>query len=258
LSNAPRPDAGATSGTSVVLLDIEGTTTPITFVYDVLFPYARAHLRQYLGGHAGDPDVAEAARLLRAEHDGYAAAKAKNLPGWSDDPKEALLEAIHAFCLWLMDRDVKSPGLKLLQGLVWEAGYRSGEILGEVFEDVPPALERWRGAGVRAAIYSSGSVLAQKLLFGHTRYGDLNRFLSAYFDTAVGPKREAASYARISDLLGVNPAAILFLSDAPAELEAAAAAGMRTGLCVRPGNAPGSPPSAALVLRSFSDLLPAV
>ena len=137
-----------------------------------------------------------------------------------------------------MDRDRKSPGLKLLQGRIWEGGYRAGILKGEVFADVPPALERWRDAGLDVAIYSSGSELAQRLIFGSTADGDLTRFFSRFFDTAVGAKDAPASYRRIAAELGRATDRIVFISDVTTELDAAGSAGCGVILCVRPGNRP--------------------
>ena len=153
----------------------------------------------------------------------------------------------------LMDRDRKSPGLKLLQGLIWEDGYRAGVLKGEVFADVPPALQRWRDAGVDVAIYSSGSELAQQLIFGSTADGDLTRFISRFFDTAVGAKNAPASYRRIAAELGRAPHRLLFISDVTSELDAAAAAGCAVALCVRPGNRP-QPDHAYPTISSFDEI----
>src|SRR5262249_24778172 len=150
------------------------------------------------------------------------------------------LPAAARYLEWLMDRDRKSPGLKRLQGDIWRAGYRDGTLKGEVFPDVPAALKRWKAAGLVVAIYSSGSVAAQKMLFGTTADGDLTSLLAGFFDTAVGPKMATDSYCRIASMMGLETARILFLSDAPAELEAARVAGCQTLLTVRPGNAPAN------------------
>ncbi len=150
-----------------------------------------------------------------------------------------------------MDQDRKCTGLKSLQGKIWEEGYRSGELRGEVYPDVLPALERWRGQGVDIAIFSSGSVQAQRSLFRNSVAGDLTRFIKAYFDTTTGPKREPESYARISAALERAPSDVLFVSDIGAELDAARMAGMRTALCVRePGQVPGVHP----VIHSFEEI----
>jgi enolase-phosphatase E1 len=216
-----------------ILLDIEGTTTPIEFVYQVLFPYARAHVREFLEQHLTPEVHADLARL-RSEH-------AQDLqlghmpPPWPEDIGELRLEPVEAYVHWLMDRDRKSTGLKSLQGKIWEAGYLSGALRGQLYPDVPLAFARWRRENRDICIFSSGSVLAQKLLFAHTEAGDLTAFIRAYFDTNVGPKAGAESYRRIARELQLPPTAIAFISDVAAELDAARAAGMQTALCVRPG-----------------------
>ena len=159
-----------------------------------------------------------------------------------------------AYVEWLMDRDRKSPGLKLLQGKIWARGYTDGTLRGEVFPDVPPALERWRFAGISLAIYSSGSVQAQHMLFGTTKFGDLTLRFAHFFDTAVGPKRSRESYERIASEMKQPPGALLFLSDVTEELDAARAAGLQTVLCVRPGNAPHTPGSGDEI-RSFDEIV---
>ena len=201
-----------------MLLDIEGTTTAVAFVYDVLFPYARKHLEEYLRSHAGEESLEADLARLRAEQ--------------ADDPAQSS-ETAAEYLSWLMDRDRKSTALKSIQGKIWEEGYRRGLLLGSVYEDVPRAFDRWSRMGRRIAIFSSGSVLAQKLLFGNTAEGDLTGYLDGYFDTTVGPKKEAESYARIARSLGLPAADVLFVSDVIAELEGAQAAGMATALCVR-------------------------
>jgi enolase-phosphatase E1 len=194
------------SGIAAIVLDIEGTTTPITFVTRVLFPYARTHLRSYLEEHSSS-----------AEHDA-------------------------AYFESLMDRDDKSTSLKELQGRIWEIGYRRGEIVGEVFPDVPRALQRWHDNGLLVGIFSSGSVLAQQLLFRHSSYGDLTQFVRSYFDTHIGTKADPDSYRRIAQQLDLSARAILFLSDVTRELDAACQAGMDVCLVTRPGNlAPSEP-----------------
>jgi enolase-phosphatase E1 len=218
-------------GVGAVVLDIEGTTTPLAFVYDVLFPFARAHLRDYLHAHGGSDEVRGAIEKLRAEWRDDAGSR-QDPPEW---PEDSPLSAV-AYLEWLMDRDLKSPALKLLQGYIWEGGYRSGELKGMVFPDVRPAFERWCAVPVTIAIYSSGSVLAQRLLFGATPEGDLTPFIAEFFDTAVGAKASPESYRAIAESLGHAPAEILFVSDVLAELEAARAAGCQVLLAERPGN----------------------
>lgn len=209
-----------------ILLDIEGTTTPIAFVHEVLFSYARAHARDFLANNQNSDEVRADIALLREEH---AADKSNNL-----QPPESIADYID----WLIDRDRKSTGLKSLQGKIWRQGYREGTLKSQVFPDVRPALERWHAAGIRVSIFSSGSVLAQQLLFAHTDAGDLTKFIHSYFDTNVGKKGEAESYRKIAAALGLEPVEILFISDVVIELEAAKEAGMKTLLSIRPGNSP--------------------
>lgn len=247
--------------TRVILLDIEGTTTPIDFVYRTLFPFARRRVKDFLARHATDEATQHLIGQLRAEC-ADAAGDTPPLPlakaySNASAPDAAIDEAIDAAvaCVYrLMDEDRKSTPLKELQGRIWEAGYLSGELLSQVFADVPPALARWRRQGRDICIYSSGSVLAQRLLFTYTEAGDLTRYLSGYFDTNTGGKREAESYRRIAAQLGQDPAAMLFVSDVTAELAAARAAGVQTVLCLRPGNAPQADAESFASLRSFEEL----
>lgn len=233
-----------------ILLDIEGTTTPIAFVTKRLFPYARTHLTSYLNSHrAACADVID---RLRAERHQEAD---ESPPSWSDASEEARIRSATEYVDWLMDRDRKSPALKELQGRIWKDGYRSGELLGEVFPDIPVALERWHRLGIPVGIFSSGSVLAQRLLFRHSSFGDLTSFLRWHFDTAVGAKGEPESYTRIASTVGEAPEHILFVSDIVRELDAARAAGMQTRLSERPGNAV-TPRHDHAIVRSFDEIAP--
>jgi enolase-phosphatase E1 len=236
-------------GIRVLLLDVEGTTTSVSFVFDVLFPYARAHLRDFLQAAPTDPATRQDLAALRAEREVETEAGA---PEWRGAGQAETLASAAAYAEWLMDRDRKSTALKSLQGRIWKEGYRSGALESHVYPDVRPALERWRAQGRSVAIFSSGSVLAQRLLFEHTTEGDLTPLLHAYFDTTTGPKAAAHSYRRIAEALRVAPAAVLFLSDAPAELDAAHEAGMGTALCVREGGV--APATGHPVLRSFEEI----
>lgn len=218
----------------VLLLDIEGTTTSISFVYDVLFPFARRELPAFIRRGWERAEVREAARMMGAETAEQAVERA----------------------LALMDGDVKDTGLKALQGLVWEDGYRGGELRGHVYEDVGPALSRARARGISVAIYSSGSVAAQRLLFGFSVSGDLLPLIENHFDTTTGPKKEAASYRAIAAKLGGEVGEVTFITDHPDEARAALMAGMRVFVAVRPGNAP-LPPGAvgeALTVRSLLEV----
>lgn len=238
-------------GIRVVLLDIEGTTTPISFVHG-LFSYARAHLDRYLSRQFETPVVQDATRRLAAEYD--ADRTDPTLPPWRDSSAADVRESVAGYARWLMDRDRKSPGLKQLQGIVWEEGYRAGQLKGEVFDDVPGAIRRWRDAGLTVAIYSSGSQLAQRRLFGSTPHGDLTPLISGFFDTAVGPKIDPASYGHIAAALTCETRQILFLSDVVAELTAARAAGCDTRLCIRPGNAAQAGAEQYRAVWSFEEL----
>jgi enolase-phosphatase E1 len=206
---------GNAAAVRAVVTDIEGTTTPIRFVHDVLFPYARARLPALLAERAADAEVAAALARVREAAPGA-------------DPIETLT-------LW-QDADLKAEPLKTLQGIAWRDGYRSGALRGELYPDVPSALRRWHAGGLGLAVYSSGSVEAQRLLFGHAAAGDLAGLFGGFFDTTTGPKREATSYARIAAALGLPPATILFLSDVGAELDAAVEAGFATCQLLRPGD----------------------
>ncbi len=190
-----------------ILTDIEGTTSPLRFVHETLFPYARAQLPGWVAEHGGD---------------------------------------LAQYLAW-MDADAKVTALKDVQGRIWGEGYATGELVGNVYPDAAGALRRWHDEGIRLAVFSSGSIAAQKLIFGHSDQGDLAALFSGWFDTTTGPKREAGSYARIADALGERPQDILFLSDTAAETDAARAAGMRTLLIDREGGAGD--------IASFADII---
>ena len=213
-------------GVRAVLTDIEGTTTPLSFVHDVLFPYARRRLDAACA--SGEERFAEPLRVLRGEYQ----VEKGDLTGFGDGAPYA-----HA----LMDRDRKSTGLKMLQGLLWEDGYRSGELKGQVYPDVAAALRGWKKQGIRTRVFSSGSVLAQKLIFGHSDQGDLLPYFEGFHDTTTGAKQNPESYRAIAAAFDLPPAEILFLSDVVAELDAAREAGMQTGFFVRSGNKPADP-----------------
>lgn len=222
--------AGIPARASVLLLDIEGTTTPLAFVHDRLFPYARRRLGAFLAAHGKEAAVRDAIGRLRDEHAADVRA-GTDPPAWSGDDDGALV----AYLEFLMDRDRKSPGLKAIQGLIWDEGYRRGDLHGELFDGVASAMRRWHASGKRIAIYSSGSVLAQRLLFRTAPEGDLTTIIDAFFDTGVGAKVEADSYRRIAAALGASAGDILFLSDAAAEVAAAGAAGVQARLVTDPG-----------------------
>lgn len=199
-----------------IVTDIEGTTSSIRFVKETLFPYARARMRGYLREHAGDA-------LVQALIDDVEA-----IVGWDlslDDAADVLER-------WI-DEDRKDTPLKTLQGMIWRLGYDSGELRGHVYDDTPQALHSWKAAGIALYVYSSGSVDAQKLIFGHTDYGDLSQLFSGFFDTRVGGKRDPAAYRAILRQLQLDGGSVLFLSDIAEELQAARSAGLYTCQLVR-------------------------
>jgi enolase-phosphatase E1 len=214
-----------------IVLDVEGTTSSIAFVYDVLFEYAKKQVATFLDTHRNDPAVLELAAGITA-----AAGAPLDISAITVDPTRAALAAID-----LMNKDMKVTPLKTLQGMIWRSGFESGQLVAHVFDDVPPALAAWADSGLDVRIYSSGSIEAQRLFFRHTAFGDLTEYLRGHYDTTTGPKREAASYTAIAADMGLEPRQILFVSDVGPELDAARAAGMQTVLAVRPGNRePGS------------------
>ena len=238
-----------------LLLDIEGTVTPISFVHDILFPFARDHVSDYLIQNSEAPPVQEDVAALFQEHSidqdrGKEPPQVEN-GTWS-------LDSTIAYVNWLIGHDRKSPALKSLQGKIWEQGYRDGTLKAPLFSDVVPNLLRLRAQGLKIAIFSSGSVLAQKLLFAHTETGNHIDLIDQYFDTAVGSKVEFISYAGIAHRLELAPEEIIFVSDMTSELKAARETGMATLLCVRPGNQPQSKSEHFKVIHSFSEILPTV
>jgi len=235
---------------SGILLDIEGTTSSIGFVYDVMFPYARRELDAYLEEHWQTDDCRAACEQI-ARDAGFASLG--QFVGEGATAAEARL-AIKNEVVRLMDDDVKATGLKQLQGLIWQRGFTSNEMKAHVYDDVPPALIRWNANGINVRIYSSGSVAAQRLFFGHTEYGDLLKHFGGHYDTTTGPKKEAASYTKIAGDFKLPPEEILFLSDVVAELDAARDAGLRTCLCLRPGNQEVEPGHGHPAVSNFAHL----
>ncbi len=203
-------------------MDVEGTTTSISFVHEVLFPYASKNMEAFVRDHSTSPHVLaelEAVKTTILKEEGKVI---------------SIDEAIQQLLDWI-EQDRKHTSLKTLQGLLWKNGYESGEYKGHIYEDVLPALQKWQAADIQMGIYSSGSVAAQKLLFGNSNKGDLSPYLSAHFDTQTGHKKETQSYHSIQKQLGIPAEQILFLSDVEAELDAAKAAGFQTLQLVRPG-----------------------
>ncbi|KIV75574.1 2,3-diketo-5-methylthiopentyl-1-phosphate enolase-phosphatase [Pseudomonas sp. FeS53a] len=216
-----------------ILTDIEGTTSAVSFVFDVLFPYAARHLPGFVSEHAAEPAVAEQVEAVRRE---------------SGEP-EASIERVVAILLEWIAEDRKATPLKALQGMVWEQGYRAGQLKGHVYPDAVEALRRWHAEGYRLYVYSSGSIQAQKLIFGCSEAGDLSPLFSGYFDTTSGPKREAGSYRRIVEAIGLPAEEVLFLSDVVQELDAAREAGLPTiGLAREGGELAGHPTVASFAV----------
>ncbi len=239
--------------TKLYLLDVEGTVAPLSLVTEQLFPYARTRFAEFLQRKRDDEAVRADLVLLAEEN---CADKSGGIPrlGLVRDAAQVAtprfrLDAM-VYLMWLMDRDRKSTALKSLQGKIWKAGFESGELKGTLFDDVPDALRHWSAIG-RVAIYSSGSVEAQKLLFRYSIFGDLTHYIAGYFDTRTGAKMECASYTAIASSMHVAPDEILFFSDVVRELDAAREAGSGTRLVIRESNAPVADPHGHSVLESF-------
>jgi enolase-phosphatase E1 len=221
----------------VILLDVEGTTTPIDFVYGQLFPYVRSHLLEFLQQGMDTEDLTQVELEYQAE-------TANSLPPWEIPP--------YQYLLWLMDQDRKSLGLKSIQGKICQAGYADGSLRGVLFPDVFPALQHWSQKGIRIFIYSSGSVLAQKLIFTNSNDGDVTPWIEGYFDTEVGSKKEVESYRAIAKRIEVVPERCLFISDSVAECLAANKAGFQVLHSIRPGNHPET--SLFVTISSFDNI----
>jgi enolase-phosphatase E1 len=222
-----------------VLVDIEGTTSTIAFVHEVLFPYADEHLDAYVAAHREEPAVVQA--LLDAAQ----------LAGLEPDVDDAtVLAHLHA---WIA-QDRKATPLKTLQGLIWAEGYAQTGLRGHVYPDAAAGLRRWHAAGLKLYVYSSGSVEAQRVLFANSVHGDLTPLFSGNFDTTVGSKRASASYAVIADVVGLAPADIVFLSDVDAELDAARKAGMQTVRLLRPADTAAGATTTHASAASFDEV----
>ncbi len=232
-----------------VLLDIEGTTSSISFVYDVMFPYVRDHVATYLNENWTDEAVQEAVSMLAAD---LGKERAEN---WLDkESAEENQAQVVAGVLRLMDADVKATGLKQIQGLVWKDGFLSGQLVSHLYGDVAECMNRWHDVGIDVRIYSSGSIQAQKLFFGHTVAGDLSGLIGGHYDTTTGAKQEPASYRKIASEFSCPPNEILFISDVVAELFAAKEAGMQVVLSIRPGNKPVDDGHEFDAITSFDDI----
>jgi enolase-phosphatase E1 len=230
-----------------VLLDIEGTTSSISFVYDQMFPFVLRELDSFLAKHAADADVASAGDQIARD------AGRESLAAWCVECGTSSGQQTAVEVRRLMAADEKATGLKQLQGLIWKSGFDSGELRAHVFADVPEAIESWRNDGLDIRIYSSGSVQAQKLFFGHTERGDMLSLFAGHYDTQTGPKKKASSYLTIAKEYELAADEILFVSDNTEELDAARQAGMPVVLCRRPGN-PTPPPHEYPIIDDFSSL----
>ncbi|GJT12481.1 probable bifunctional methylthioribulose-1-phosphate dehydratase/enolase-phosphatase E1 [Tanacetum coccineum] len=240
-----------------IVLDIEGTTTPISFVTEVLFPYARENVQRHLEATYDTDATQDVIKLLRSQvQDDLQNGVADAVPIPSDEAgKEKVIAALVANVEGMIKSDRKITSLKQLQGHIWQTGFEKNELKGVVFDDVPSALEKWHASGIKVYIYSSGSRLAQRLLFGYTNYGDLRNYLCGFFDTTVGNKKETKSYVEISESLGVHkPSEVLFVTDIYQEAVAAKAAGLEVMISVRPGNGPLPENHGFKTIKSFSEI----
>jgi enolase-phosphatase E1 len=234
-----------------VLLDIEGTVADVRFVYDVMFPFVRREVAAFLASHWEDDSLKEPLLNIAAE-----SGLSTTADPWRQSEagrQQAIDNAVDAVNR-LMDSDSKTTGLKALQGRIWESGFRSGTLRSELFDDVVPALRRWQENRLELRIYSSGSILAQQMFFGHTTQGSLTHMFAAHYDTTIGNKKESISYRRIAEDCKLEPHEILFLSDVAAELIAATEAGMQAVACTRPNNAPLPESYQGTTLASFDQL----
>jgi len=224
-------------GISHVLLDIEGTTCPITFVAEILFPYASANLAPYLKTHQEDASVRALIQELEIFWQQDKDQQARDLFSSYRQSGEKGVEGIVPYLMLLIQSDRKVTPLKDLQGKIWAEGYAKGELMGPIFDDVPPSLRDWQQQGAVLAVYSSGSIDAQQLIYKYSNHGDLRPLFNHWFDTHTGSKHEPRSYTRIAELMGCEPAALLFISDSHSELDAAGQGGLQIVCSKRERNA---------------------
>lgn len=234
-----------------ILLDIEGTTSSISFVHDVMFPFVLERLDAFLHEHADRADVLQTCEQI-ARDAGF-----DSMAAWQQHfPERSARALVQTDVRQLMAADVKATGLKALQGLIWQQGFDSGVLQSHVYPDVIPAIKHWWTVGCDVRIYSSGSIAAQKLFFGHVaELGDCLHLFSGHYDTTSGSKKESQSYLTIAGDWGLPPDEILFISDIAGELQAAQAAGVRVLASVRPGNAPLPPELEIDCIRSFDEVV---
>ncbi len=222
-----------------ILMDVEGTTTSISFVHDILFPFAKERLSSYILSHINLPEIQLVLTLTKET---------------SLEEEQRSLDnfgAIQKLIQWI-DEDRKHPALKNIQGMIWKEGYQSGLLKGHIYPEVPECLKKWHEANIKMGIYSSGSIEAQKDLFGYSEFGNLNHFISNNFDTTSGHKREEKSYLNIANELDIEPNEILFLSDISQELDAAEAVGFNTAQLLRLEELPYV---GHLQVKSFFDII---
>lgn len=232
-----------------VLLDIEGTTSSISFVHDVMFPFVRVRLGEFLAAHFSREDVFKACEQIARD------AGKPSVEQWSRDTGQLAQQLVADEVHRLMDGDVKATGLKALQGLIWADGFHEGSLRAHIYPDVIERIKLWRQSGLDVRIYSSGSIAAQKLFFGHIDgLGNCLKLFSGNYDTTIGSKREAASYQRVAADWGFAACEIVFVSDVAGELMAATEAGMQVVASVRPGNAPLEPELPFARVTSFDQL----
>lgn len=231
----------------VILLDIEGTTTPIDFVHKTLFPFAKNKIGEFVEQNFDEikPEIEQ----LKSEYK-----KDFSDQIYGRNFSEEKHETISEYLKFLIEADRKSTPLKSLQGKIWQAGYESGELESVIFTDVPRAFEKWRAENKTIAIYSSGSVLAQKLIFKYSNFGDLTKYISEYFDTNIGHKRETESYVKIAHRLNHPPKRLAFVSDILQELDAAKTAGYETFLSIREGNMAVEKQSKHRTIHNFDEI----
>lgn len=230
------------------LLDVEGTVAPLTLTSELLFPYARKHLADFLKQNLARPDIQADLKLLAEEN---REEQSQVSPTYGVEIRNELYA--RSYLMWLMENDRKSTALKSIQGKVWKSGFEAGELEGTLFDDVPAALQGW-AKNALVAIYSSGSTEAQEMLFRYSIFGDLTAMIAGYFDTRSGAKGESASYTTIAAAMQVAPAEVLFFSDVVGELDAAREAGCGTRLVMRPGNAAVDDTHGHIALESLARL----
>lgn len=232
-----------------ILLDIEGTTSSISFVYDEMFPFVRKSIDSFLQSNWNEESVQTCLPLLAND------LEFESVKAWFGDANVEEQQAkVRDSVVGLMDADVKATGLKQLQGVIWKDGFHSGELVAHIYDDVAPTIKSWNEAGIDVRIYSSGSIAAQKLFFGHCIAGNLLDKFKGHYDTTIGGKKDAGSYSKIANEFGLPPDNIMFVSDVAEELDAASSVGMQVALSVRPGNKPVENTKRFTSVTSFKQL----